>query len=285
MDGRLSPREVCGQGKIILLDFAGAVDRMRDAVLQAQSKARARTSRSLINLDQMLHESTNKTFGRYQVHELLGKGGMGEVYKALDTQLNRLVALKVIRDKYSEDESCVRRFEQEARAVSGLNHPHILTVYDIGIIEGKTFIATEFVDGHTLLKRMLDGSLDMTSLLEIAFQTAGALNAAHRAAILHRDIKPENIMLRHDGHVKLLDFGLAKLIAPSPPVAQTLPGVILGTPQYMSPEQARGSRVDTRTDIWSFGVVLYEMAYSASPTIKLHQHRNLLAVDASQASA
>jgi len=190
---------------------------------------------------------------------------MGEVYKALDTQLNRLVALKVIRDKYSEDEGCVKRFEQEARAVSGLNHPHILTVYDIGIIEGKTFIATEFVDGHTLRKRMQDGAVDVTSLLDIAFQTADALNAAHRAAILHRDIKPENIMLRHDGHVKLLDFGLAKLIAPTQPVAQTLPGVILGTPQYMSPEQARGSRVDTRTDIWSFGVVLYEMATGVCP--------------------
>jgi serine/threonine protein kinase/Flp pilus assembly protein TadD len=190
---------------------------------------------------------------------------MGEVYKALDTQLNRLVALKVILDKYSEDEHCVKRFEQEARAVSGLNHPHILTVYDIGTVEGKTFIATEFVDGQTLRKRIQDGAVDISSVLEIAFQTADALMAAHRAAILHRDIKPENIMLRNDGHVKLLDFGLAKLIAPSNPVTQTLPGVIVGTPQYMSPEQARGSRVDTRTDIWSFGVVLYEMVTGFCP--------------------
>ena len=208
---------------------------------------------------------SDKTFGRYQVQELLGKGGMGEVYKVLDTQLNRFVALKVLRDKYNENEKCVKRFEQEARAVSGLNHPHILTIYDIGTLNGRTFITTEFVDGQTLRKRIQGGAIDPSNMFEIAFQTADALIAAHRAAILHRDLKPENIMLRNDGYVKLLDFGLAKLIDPSDSVAHTLPGVILGTPQYMSPEQARGSSVDARTDIWSFGVLLYEMVTGVCP--------------------
>jgi eukaryotic-like serine/threonine-protein kinase len=213
----------------------------------------------------MLLESTGKTFGRYQVQERLGKGGMGEVYKALDTQLNRPVALKILLEKYSEDETCIKRFEQEARAVSQLNHPHILTVYDIGTVGRRTFIATEFVDGQTLRKRLQSGAIDLNDILEIAFQIADALVAAHRAAILHRDIKPENIMLRNDGHVKLLDFGLAKLIDPSQAVTQTMPGVILGTPQYMSPEQARGIPVDVRTDIWSLGVVLYEMVTGVCP--------------------
>ena len=210
-------------------------------------------------------EATGKTFGRYKVQERLGKGGMGEVYKALDTQLNRPVALKILLEKYSEDEDCVKRFEQEARAVSRLNHPHILTVYDIGTVGGRTFIATEFVDGQTLRKTLQSGAIELGRLLEIAFQTADALIAAHRAAILHRDIKPENIMLRNDGYVKLLDFGLAKLIGPSDSIGQTMPGVILGTPQYMSPEQARGSSVDVRGDIWSFGVVLYEMVTGVCP--------------------
>lgn len=213
----------------------------------------------------MLLKSGGKTFGRYQVQEQLGRGGMGEVYKALDTQLNRFVALKILLDKYIDDENFIKRFEQEARAASVLNHPHIITVYDVGTVAGRTFIATEFVDGQTLRKRIQTGAIDLTSLLEIALQTADALNTAHQAAILHRDIKPENIMLRHDGYVKVLDFGLAKLIDPPKSVTQTLPGVILGTPQYMSPEQATGRAVDQRADIWSLGVVIYEMVAGVCP--------------------
>jgi serine/threonine-protein kinase len=206
-----------------------------------------------------------KTFGRYQVLERLGRGGMGEVYKALDTQLNRFVALKILLRKYSQDQNCVERFKQEAQAISRLNHPHILTVYDIGSFGGKTFIATEFIEGETLRKRLQLGVMDLNRVLEIAFQIADALVGAHQASILHRDVKPENIMLRTDGYVKLLDFGLAKLIGSSNSLVQTIPGIILGTPQYMSPEQARGTLVDARSDIWSFGVVLYEMVTGLCP--------------------
>jgi eukaryotic-like serine/threonine-protein kinase len=218
----------------------------------------------------------------YQIVSLLGEGGMGKVYLAQDTKLNRQVALKFLSTNFIRDHERLRRFEQEARAASGLNHPNILTIYEIGQAEGHRFIATEFIDGATLRDRLPAG-LDLNGAVEIAIQIASALVAAHRANIVHRDIKPDNIMIRSDDDlVKILDFGLAKMSVPR--VAEigtidqeaetrihtsTAPGVVMGTLAYMSPEQARGDTVDARTDIWSLGVVLYEMIAGCSPFVGL----------------
>ena len=208
--------------------------------------------------------------GRYEIQHLLGAGGMGEVYRALDKELGRPVALKFLHAEVAADERRMNRFIQEARAASALNHPNILTVYDIGQTEeGRRFFATEFVDGVTLRERLRRGGMKLGEALEVASQAAGALAAAHAAGIVHRDIKPENIMLRGDGYAKVLDFGLAKLTgrstssvdteAATRALVNTDPGAVMGTVAYMSPEQARGEEVDARTDIWSLGVVLYEM--------------------------
>jgi eukaryotic-like serine/threonine-protein kinase len=198
---------------------------------------------------------------------------MGEVYLAEDTRLGRKVALKLLPADYTKNEERLRRFEQEARAASALNHPNILTIYETGSVGDAQFIATEFVDGETLREQMAGGALGVEEALEVATQVASALVAAHQAKIVHRDIKPENVMLRRDRVVKVLDFGLAKLSAqgPSSPEATTRaafktdPGVVMGTVQYMSPEQARGLEVDERTDIWSLGCVLYEMVAGRAP--------------------
>lgn len=212
--------------------------------------------------------------GHYQIMALLGSGGMGDVYLAKDTRLGRRVALKLLPDYLTDDESRVRRFKQEARAASALNHPNILTIYEIEQADGRYFIATEFVEGDTLRQRMKSGRLKLSEALEIAVQIAGALSKAHQIGIVHRDIKPENIMLDADGRVKVLDFGLAKYTQPldagdaagsTTENAYTVPGVLMGTTAYMSPEQARGLTVDARTDIWSLGVVLYEMVAGRLP--------------------
>jgi eukaryotic-like serine/threonine-protein kinase len=207
--------------------------------------------------------------GRYEVCSLLGAGGMGEVYLAQDTRLRRPVALKLLPSDFTRNKDRLVRFEQEAYAASALNHPNILTIYEIGQAGDIRFIATEFIDGVTLRQRITSTQMEVTEVLDTAVQIASALAAAHQAGIVHRDIKPENIMVRHDGYVKVLDFGLAKLIEYkglfSDPEAETMqavktePGVIVGTVSYMSPEQARGLEVDERTDIWGFGVVVYEM--------------------------
>jgi serine/threonine protein kinase len=212
--------------------------------------------------------------GHYQIMALLGSGGMGDVYLAKDTRLGRRVALKLLPDYLTDDESRVRRFKQEARAASALNHPNILTIYEIEQADGRYFIATEFVEGETLRQRMKSGRLKPGEALEIAVQIAGALSKAHHIGIVHRDIKPENIMLDADGRVKVLDFGLAKYTQPLDPNdaagsatenVYTVPGVLMGTTAYMSPEQARGLVIDARSDIWSLGVVLYEMAAGRLP--------------------
>jgi serine/threonine protein kinase/formylglycine-generating enzyme required for sulfatase activity len=215
------------------------------------------------------------TIGHYKITAPLGSGGMGEVYLARDKRLGRQVALKLLPDYFTGDTDRVRRFEQEARAASALNHPNILTIYDIGKIEGIHFIATEYVEGETLRSLMQRKRMALDEILTLAIQLASALAAAHQAGIVHRDVKPENIMLRGDGIVKVLDFGLAKLTehpsyagdseAPQVAAIDTNPGVMMGTVNYMSPEQARGIAVDTRTDIFSFGVVCYEMLASHSP--------------------
>jgi Tol biopolymer transport system component len=205
--------------------------------------------------------------GPYRVERLLGAGGMGEVYLARDEKLGRRVALKLLPRKFVSDPDRRARFEREARAASALNHPNLITVYDIGEVEGSHYIATEFVEGKTVRALIKEG-LKTKDALNIAAQVAEALSAAHGAGIVHRDIKPENIMVRPDGYVKVLDFGLAKLTEAAedaPPAMQTQAGLIMGTPAYMSPEQAAGDAVDGRTDVWSLGVVLYEMATGGSP--------------------
>ena len=216
-----------------------------------------------------------RTIGPYKIMELLGTGGMGEIYLAHDARLGRQVALKLLPSHFTSDVDRLRRFEQEARAASALNHPSIVTIHEFGQIDGAHFIVNEFIDGQTLRQRMSDTQMKPGEALDVAIQVAGALAAAHSANIVHRDIKPENIMIRHDGYVKVLDFGLAKLTesqtsgidpeAATRVLVKTNPGMVMGTVTYMSPEQARGLPVDARTDVWSLGVVLYEMLAGRAP--------------------
>jgi serine/threonine protein kinase/Tfp pilus assembly protein PilF len=209
-----------------------------------------------------------KRISHYRIIHKLGAGGMGEVYLAEDTKLGRKVALKLLGEEFTTNRDRLNRFEQEACAASALNHPNILTIHEVGLADGHNFIATEFVDGVTLRKRIGRESFQILEVLEIGMQVASALEEAHTAGIVHRDIKPENIMVRPNGYVKILDFGLAKLTevptgtdteAPTRALVHTDAGTVMGTSHYMSPEQARGKKIDARTDIWSLGVVLYEM--------------------------
>jgi serine/threonine protein kinase/sugar lactone lactonase YvrE len=218
--------------------------------------------------------SPGATLSRYRIIAKIGAGGMGEVYRAQDTELGRPVALKFLSGEFATHQSRLTRFIQEAKAASALNHPNILTVYEIGRTDDTTFIATEFVSGVTLRQHMLQ-RLKLVEILDIAIQISSALVAAHAAGIVHRDIKPDNIMVRTDGIVKLLDFGLAKLTEKQElstgsefatlALVNTEPGSVLGTVTYMSPEQAAGREVDARSDIWSLGVVLYEMIAARAP--------------------
>jgi eukaryotic-like serine/threonine-protein kinase len=217
--------------------------------------------------------ATDTQLGSYKILSPLGAGGMGEVYLAEDTRLRRKVALKVLPDSLAQHKERLRRFEQEAFAASALNHPNILTIYEFGV-EGEThFLAAEFIDGETLRTRLERAPLALAEALDIAVQTAQALAAAHAAHIIHRDIKPENVMLRKDGIVKVLDFGLAKLVESAPLDAEaetrklglTQAGTVMGTVAYMSPEQTRGLAVDVRTDLFSLGVMLYEMLTRRQP--------------------
>ncbi|HRH41911.1 MAG TPA: protein kinase [Pyrinomonadaceae bacterium] len=234
---------------------------------------------------------SGQSFGQYEIIKSIGAGGMGDVFLAKDTKLKRNVALKFLPAEFTANKERLQRFEQEARSASSLNHPNILTIHEIDEHEGISFIATEFIDGETLRSQIKQKDLSFQKILDIVTQTVSALAAAHEAGIVHRDIKPENIMIRRDGIVKILDFGLAKplahrdsdrekmrsgeeeatLIASSPrhPVipspSLTTPGMIMGTVAYMSPEQTRGKAIDTRTDIWSLGVVLYEMVAGRVP--------------------
>jgi len=223
--------------------------------------------------------ATNQTIAHYRIISLLGEGGMGKVYLAEDTKLHRQVALKFLASSLTENQDRLQRFEREARAASFLNHPNILTIHEIGESQSHRFIATEFIQGETLREK-LNAGINTEDALEIAIQITSALVAVHRVGIVHRDIKPENIMIRRDdGLVKVLDFGLAKMAAgPSieraksvdaeaPTQYKTGPGVVIGTVAYMSPEQARGESVDAQTDIWSLGVILFEMIAGTSPFI------------------
>ena len=215
---------------------------------------------------------------QYRILSPIGKGGMGEVFLAEDTKLDRKVAIKFLNAEFSKDADKLGRFIQEAKAVSALNHPNILTVYEIGEKDDTNFIVTEFIDGRTLRESLSPKrTISLSKTLKIGAQVAEALSAAHKAGILHRDIKPENIMIRQDGYAKVLDFGLAKLTEQKPQddsvdlegttkgLVKTNPGMVMGTVSYMSPEQARGKETDVRTDIWSLGVVLYEMLSGRLP--------------------
>ena len=219
-------------------------------------------------IDRQASELIGRTAGSYRIVAWIGAGGMGEVYRAHDTKLDRPVALKLLPPRVADDAERLRRFHAEARAASSLNHPNILVIHDFGALDTRPYIVSELIEGETLRHRLDRGAVPVREAVGITMQIASALAAAHERGIAHRDIKPENVMVRTDGYVKVLDFGLAKLVDGQPDEGTsfgTQPGLILGTPHYMSPEQAEGKQVDERSDLFSLGVMLYELAIGTRP--------------------
>ena len=266
--------EACGDDKTLLAEVESLLSSLDGAESFMESPAVAEIADAFEARTKNLEKGT--CFGHYEIIRQIGEGGMGEVYLARDKKLDRKVAIKILNEKFAEHESNLNRFIREAKSASGLNHPNILTVHEVGESENVHYIVSEFISGKTLRERLKESSLSLTEVLDIAIQTANALAAAHEAKLVHRDIKPENIMIRPDGVVKILDFGLAKLVEQKNKTFlgledstvqhnPTAKGVILGTINYMSPEQARGKEIDARTDVWSLGVVLYEMLAGRTP--------------------
>ena len=266
--------EICGDDKTLLREVESLLSALDGADSFLETPAVAKIA-DVIEAEPKKLE-TGKCFGHYEIIEQIGAGGMGEVYLARDKKLDRKVAVKILNKKFSRDESNLRRFISEAKSASALNHPNILTIYEIGESGDTHYIVSEFIKGKTLREILKEKSLKLSEVLDVSIQISGALCTAHEAHLVHRDIKPENIIVRPDGYVKILDFGLAKLIEQENQSIlgleestikqnQTAKGVIMGTVNYMSPEQAKGERVDERTDIFSFGVVIYEMIAGRTP--------------------
>src|SRR5882724_5436358 len=252
-----------------------------EALLASRQRAGSFIETSVVGLATGIIENrqadllVGRTIGHYKISKRIDTGGMGDVYLATDMTAGRKAALKLLPVRFTGDAERLKRFQQEAHAVVGLNHPNILTVYEIGEDHSTHYIASEMIEGETLRQRLERGRIEVGEAIDVAIQVASALAAAHEAGVVHRDIKPENIMLRPDGYVKVLDFGIAKLAEQEVPttiptdeallLVETNLGSILGTVRYMSPEQARGAQVDKRTDVWSLGVLLYEMVSGHAP--------------------
>lgn len=257
-------KELC-QEVLSLLDAQGRAGTfMAGSAMRVAAKALAQDAGNVAKL-----LTAGREIGTYKIERLLGSGGMGQVYLATEAKLNRKVALKILPPEFVTDTERAIRFEREAQVLSSLNHPNLVTIYEVGQLEDTHFIAMEFIEGRTL-REMTDSGLELKEALSIAVQVAEALAAAHAAGIIHRDIKPDNIMVRDDGYAKVLDFGLAKLTELRSPTSDpgadhTQPGIVMGTLAYMSPEQATGEAIDQRTDIWSLGVVLYELLTGETP--------------------
>lgn len=269
-------REMRGEERSAFLTAAGDEEIRREVESLLASDEEAGSFLAEPALDaiagEMADEETTGLTGQlidnYRIISQLGAGGMGQVYLAEDQRLSRKVALKLLPTKFTEDPERLSRFEQEARAASSLNHPNIITVYEIGSLDSTHYIAMEYIEGRTLRQVLKSNQLSILGLVDIAIQVVEALGAAHRTGIVHRDVKPENIMLRPDGYVKVLDFGVAKLMAAGEKPFdgyRTDPGKVVGTVRYMSPEQIRGQAVDGRSDIFSLGIVLYELVTGKAP--------------------
>ncbi|CAN5319477.1 hypothetical protein BH20ACI1_BH20ACI1_18570 [soil metagenome] len=260
----------CGTDKELRRDVENLLASYTDAESFMEQPAATEVASLIIEPKNL---EAGKSFGHYEIMKKIGAGGMGEVYLAEDKKLDRKVAVKILNEKFAKHESNLHRFIKEAKAASALNHPNILVIHEIGETEDANYIVSEFIEGETLREVIKKSPLKLSEILEISTQIANALVAAHHAKIIHRDIKPENIIIRPDGFVKILDFGLAKLVEQKAvgfedetvKQNQTAKGVILGTVNYMSPEQAKGEKVDARTDIFSFGVTLYEMIAGRTP--------------------
>ena len=266
--------EVCGGDKTLLAEVESLLSSHDSAESFMETPAVAKVADVVQAKIKKLE--AGKCFGHYEIIEEIGEGGMGEVYLAKDMKLDRKVAVKILNEEFSQDESNLKRFIREAKAASSLNHPNILIIHEIGEHENTSYIVSEFINGKTLRQILKKTTLKLSEVLDISIPIADALCTAHSSNLVHRDIKPENIMVRPDGVVKVLDFGLAKLVEhknrsifgleeSTIQQSQTAHGVILGTVRYMSPEQARGKRVDARTDIFSFGILLYEMLTGEQP--------------------
>ncbi|MCY7346138.1 MAG: serine/threonine protein kinase [Pyrinomonadaceae bacterium] len=265
--------KTCGEDKTLLAEVESLLSSLDSAEDFMETPAVAKVAGVIEAETKQLEQG--KCFGHYEIIRQIGAGGMGKVYLARDKKLDRKVAVKILNEKFNRDESNLRRFIQEAKAASSLNHPNILVIHEVGESEDAHYIVSECVEGATLREISSQETLPLPKILEVSIQIAGALCTAHEAHIVHRDIKPENIMLRPDDFVKVLDFGLANLVEQKKSFVnprneigrqnETTKGLILGTVNYMSPEQAKGERVDERTDIFSFGVLIYEMLAGRTP--------------------